>query len=82
MILSQQKWSNQRSSANHIRLAIIVYNISYSALSNPMNIFSTVGGFWVNEVSQLDSLVILKATIGYALFVCLFTLKNNANISA
>jgi len=63
MIVSQQKWltvpfvhgigeTRQRSSVNHNRLAIIVYNISYSALSSPMNILSTAGGFWVNEVSR------------------------------
>jgi len=63
MIVSQQKWlavpfvhgigeTRQHSSANHNRLAIIVYNIRYSALSNPMNILSTVGGFWANEVSR------------------------------
>ena len=48
VIVSQQKWlmvpfvhgigeTRQRSSANHNRLAIIVYNISYSALSSPIN---------------------------------------------
>jgi len=63
VIVSQQKWltvpfvhgigeTRQRSSANHNRLAIIVYNISYGALSSLMNILSTFGGFWVNEVSR------------------------------
>ena len=63
MIVSQQKWLTvpfvhgigeirQRSSVNHIRLAIIVYNISYSALSSPMNTLSTADGFWVSEVSR------------------------------
>ena len=41
--------TSQRSSANH---TIIVYNISYSASSSPMNILSTVGSFLVNEVSR------------------------------
>ena len=41
--------TRQHSSVNHIRLAI---NISYSALSSPMNILSTAGSFWVNEVSR------------------------------
>ena len=61
--MSQQKWltalfvhgigeTRQRSLANHNRLAIIVYNISYSALSSPINILSTVGSFWVNEISR------------------------------
>jgi len=44
--------TRQLSSVNHNRLAIIVYNISYSALSSPMNILSTVGDVWVNEVSR------------------------------
>ena len=63
VIVSQQKWltvpfvhgigeTRQRSLANHNKLAIIVYNISYGASSNPMNILYTVGGFWVNEVSR------------------------------
>jgi len=69
--MSQQKWltvsfvygigeARQRSSANHNRLAIIVYSISYSALSSPLNILSTVGGFWANEISRatVDSLVV------------------------
>ena len=61
--------TRQGSSANHNRLAIIVYNISYSALSSPMNTLSTVGSFWVNKASrsvafglmklaELDSLVV------------------------
>ena len=46
-------WQNQTAFfSNHIRLAIIVYNITYSALSSPMNIHSTVGGFWVNKVNR------------------------------
>ena len=45
--------TRQLSSVNHNRLAIIVYNISYSALSSPMNILSTVGDVWVNEVSRI-----------------------------
>ena len=63
VIVSQQKWltvpfvhkigkTRQQSLANHNRLAIIVYNISYSALSSPMNILLLLGGFWVNEVSR------------------------------
>ena len=63
VIVSQQKWltvpfvhgigeTRQRSSANHNRLAIIVYDISCSALGSPMNILSTFGGFWVNEISR------------------------------
>ena len=44
--------TRQCSSANHIRLAIKVCNISYSALSSPINVLSTVDGFWVNEVSR------------------------------
>ena len=31
----------------------MVYNICYSALSSPMKILSTVGSFWVNEVSRV-----------------------------
>jgi len=69
VIVSQQKWLTvpfvhgigeirQRSSVNHNRLVIIVYDISYSALSSPMNILSTFGGFWVNELAELDSLVV------------------------
>jgi len=62
IIVSQQKWLtvpfvNGIGEARRILQRIITgkHNISYSALSSPMNILSTVGGFWVNE---LDSLVV------------------------
>ena len=50
--------TGERSSASHNRLTIIVYNISYSALSSPMNILSTVGGFGLMKLAELDSLVV------------------------
>ena len=69
MIVSQQKWltvpfvhgigeTRMRSSANHNRLAIIVYDISYSALSSPMNILSTLAAFGLMKLAELDSLVV------------------------
>jgi len=49
-------WRNQ--TANHNRLAIIVYDISCSALSSPMNILSTFSGFRLMKLTELDSLVV------------------------
>jgi len=69
MIVRQKKWltvrfvhgigeTRQHSSVNHIRLAIIVYNISYSTLSSPMNILSTAGAFGLMKLAELNSLVV------------------------
>jgi len=68
--------TRQPSSANHNRLAIIVYNVSYSALSSPMNILSTYGGFWVNEVSRagysggLESYTLATHRLKYLCIFC------------
>jgi len=69
VILSQQKWltvsfvhgigeTRQHSSANHNGLAIIVYDISCSVLSSPMNILSTFTAFGLMKLTELDSLVV------------------------
>ena len=70
--------TRQRSSVNHNRLAVIVYNINYSAISSPMNILFTVGGFYINEVSRarqsggLESYTLIEKIVHFLCF------KNNA----
>ena len=56
--------------------------VIYSALSSPMNILSTFGCFWVNEISRdrqsggLESYTLIKIFVRFPCFI------NNADISA